>query len=113
MADDDFPWDLYSRKEFALAEGITLVNTHPEILCQGRGCSLHHPSEHHMRNWPKDFRTRETHPGDWGFFDRFCRHRKGHPDPDDVRYWREERGRDITAHECCVTKCCQPFGEDY
>jgi hypothetical protein len=98
----------YRRGEHRLAEGITLVGVHPEFLCEGRGCSVHHPSDHRMRNWPKDFRTATTHPANPRFFDRYCQHRIPHPDPDDIAYWATQ-GRDIADHNC--DGCCLPEGE--
>lgn len=97
------------RGRYAIAEGRTLVNVHPDILCEGRGCSVHHPSDHKMKNWPKDFRFPDDNPGAWGYFERYCQHRRPHPDPDDVVYWASQ-GRDITQHSC--DGCCREKTEE-
>lgn len=97
------------RGRYAIAEGRTLINVHPEILCEGRGCSVHHPSDHKMKNWPKDFIFPEDKPDNWGHFMRYCQHRVAHPDPDDIAYWATV-GRDITQHAC--DNCCREKTEE-
>lgn len=57
-----------------------LINTHSPELCEGRGCSIHHPSDHHMKKWPLNWR------GDTQVMERLCRHGVGHPDPDHMTY---------------------------
>lgn len=111
MEDVDVPFqdylnERYQRGKYQIAEGRTLVNVHSPALCRGRGCSVHHPSDHKMRNWPKDFVFPEDSPGEWGYFMRYCRHRTAHPDPDDIVYWKT-RGRDISEHPC-PCGCCRP-----
>jgi hypothetical protein len=101
---------LLARGEHRIAEGRMLVNVHPEIMCVGRGCSVHHPSDHKMKMWPKDFIFPEDQPGNWGHFMRYCQHRIAHPDPDDIVYWAEH-GRDITPHDC--DGCCRSEIEEY
>lgn len=92
------------RGEYQMAEGRRLVNVHNPAQCEGRGCSVHHPSSHKMRNWPKDFLFPEDQPSAWGYFMRYCQHKVGHPDPDDITYWAGQ-GRDITEHTC--DNCCR------
>lgn len=49
---------------------------HSVEVCSGR-CALHHPSDHHMRDWKLIWRT------DRHILERICPHGVGHPDPDD------------------------------
>lgn len=52
---------------------------HNETACIPEiGCPIHHPSDHHMRDWPTNWR------GDRHMMERICPHSVGHPDPDDL-----------------------------
>jgi hypothetical protein len=86
--------------DFDLGNGYVLKNVHDPFLCQGRGCSIHHPSDHHMRDWPMVWRDFHM------YFERQCSHGIGHPDPDDMAYQRALNGRDdlIGVHGC--DGCC-------
>ena len=75
--------------------------THDRDDCQGRGCPIHHPSDHHMRGWPRNWRS------DRGLMERMCEHTVWHPDPDDASF-RASRGDSDTLHGCCVGTCCVP-----
>ena len=75
--------------------------THDRDACQGRGCPIHHPSDHHMRGWPRNWRS------DRGLMERMCEHTVWHPDPDDASF-RASRGDSDTLHGCCVGTCCVP-----
>ena len=75
--------------------------THDRDDCQGRGCPIHHPSDHHMRGWPRNWRS------DRGLMERMCEHIVWHPDPDDAEF-RATRGDTDTLHGCCVGTCCVP-----
>lgn len=80
---------------------LLLENIHDEQRCAGRGCIIHHPSDHHMRTWPTVWRDNR------GLFERQCIHGIGHPDPDDVAYWNS-RGEDYQGqdvHGC--DGCCR------
>lgn len=59
---------------------MTLVNVHNPARCEGRGCCVHHPSDHHMKTWPKVWRE------DIKVMERTCPHGVGHPDPDHLAY---------------------------
>ena len=86
------------------SRGFGLVGTlasHHRDACQGRGCAIHHPSDHHMRDWPRNWRP------DRGFMERTCAHGVGHPDPDDAVF-RASRGDTDTLHGCCPEGCCTP-----
>lgn len=76
---------------------MSLAMPHDPALCAGRGCSRHHPSNHHMRTWPKVWREY------YGYSDRLCSHGVGHPDPDDVVHLQALGGAS-TAHAC--DGCC-------
>lgn len=81
-----------------------LVGVHPESACAGRGCSLHHPSDHHMKGWPLNWRN------DRYLMERICPHGIGHPDPDDLAYKRSAVAFDHTwsgdgSHGC--DGCCR------
>jgi len=74
-----------------------LHHVHPPQSCAGRPCVVHSPSEHHMRDWPLNWR------GDRRIMERICPHGIGHPDPDDTRY-RVSAGRGGSVHGC--DGCC-------
>jgi hypothetical protein len=79
---------------------IVLANVHPGELCAGRPCPIHNQTDHHMRDWPLLWRD------DRGIFERVCPHGVGHPDPDQLDYWRET-GQDAQAIHGCEG-CCEP-----
>lgn len=57
-----------------------LVNVHSYTQCEGRHCCLHNPSDHPLRDAPRNWR------GELGIMERLCEHGIGHPDPDDLAY---------------------------
>lgn len=62
---------------FGIQKGMaTLRNVHLADKCAGQYCVIHNPSDHHMREWPLNWRD------DTGIMERFCPHGVGHPDPD-------------------------------
>lgn len=86
------------RLGFMIGE-VELTNVHSPTLCEGRGCSIHHPSDHPLANWPMLFR------GDRGLMERTCPHGVGHPDPDDLA-WHESEGRGWQGVHGC-DGCCR------
>lgn len=54
----------------------TLHNVHDRANCRGPACTIHRPTEHHLRDWPLYWRE------DAKKFERICPHGDGHPDPD-------------------------------
>lgn len=66
---------------------------HGEDQCGGNYCSVHNPSDHHMKDWPRHFRM------DRGFTERISPSGIGHPDPDDVAFFAK-MGKDISVHGC-------------
>lgn len=79
------------------------LRVHSKTDCAGRYCVVHHPSPHHMRDWPLNWR------GDTQVMERLCPHGVGHPDPDHLAYVRTHNTQLATlqaVHGCCG--CCQP-----
>ena len=58
-----------------------LVGVHDPGECADGVCTVHHPTDHPMRDWPLHWR------GDRGLFERLCTHGVGHPDPDQWAFW--------------------------
>lgn len=88
------------KETFDLGNGYVLKNVHPEALCQGRECVIHAPTEHHMRDWSLHWRE------DRAIFERICpSHGTGHPDPDQMSFWRETNQEWQSVHGCCG--CCR------
>lgn len=77
-----------------------LVNVHSPILCVGRPCVVHNPTQHHMRQWALLFRN------DRGIFERICVHGIAHPDPDQFDFWEETNQMFAASHGC--DGCCVP-----
>lgn len=74
--------------------GQHLTKTHPEADdCHERGCSVHAPSDHSMREFQTNWR------GDRALMERMCEHGVGHPDPDHMAYVREARGVEFAEGE--------------
>lgn len=75
--------------------------THPAGKCKGRPCCIHNPSDHHMRDWPLNYRP------DKGQMERICPHGVGHPDPDDAAYWESIGKGHMNIHGCdgCCSRC--------
>jgi hypothetical protein len=87
-------------------DGSVLTGIHSATACEGRGCPIHHPSDHGMRDWPLHYRN------DRALMERLCRHGVGHPDPDDLAYNEMLLPGSIRAraiHGCCG--CCS-YRED-
>lgn len=56
---------------------------HESDLCDGEFCPYHNPSDHKMKDWPKNFRYDAFR---FGLVERMCPHGVGHPDPDSVAW---------------------------
>ena len=91
-------------EEYTTGTGQALW-VHPESDCDGEDCTIHNPSNHHMREWPTHWR------GDKGSMERICKCGVGHPDPDDLAFkikMAKKFGRDyehLGVHGCCG--CCK------
>jgi len=79
--------------------GEVITNVHDPELCEGRGCVVHHPSDHHMKDWPTHWR------GDRRIVERICKHGVGHPDPDDQEYLASIGREGEGVHGC--DGCCR------
>lgn len=76
-----------------------LSNVHSHRQCVGQVCMIHHPTDHHMRDWPLHWRS------DRNIWERICPdHGTGHPDPDQIPYWEELEQPWQAVHGCCG--CC-------
>lgn len=77
-----------------------VLGVHSADHCAPMPCPVHRPSNHHMREWPKDFKR------EWRIVTRVCPHGIQHPDPDDLDWLeRMRRPTDLPrAHEC--DGCC-------
>lgn len=78
-------------------EGGQRIYAHLKEDCQTKYCPVHNPSNHHMREWPQNFRH------DIYRMERLCPHGVGHPDPDDINT--------DTVHGCdgcCLSKVPEP-----
>lgn len=64
--------------EVLLPSGVVLGQVHAATECEWRGCCIHHPSDHHMKDWPLNWRD------DRRMMERICPHGVGHPDPDGI-----------------------------
>ena len=86
-----------------------IVHVHDKEQCKGNHCCIHNPSDHHMKDWPTNWRS------DRYLMERICPHGVGHPDPDDLAF-KERQGVDMKyegVHGC--DGCCSDFfeGEKY
>jgi hypothetical protein len=82
--------------------GRVLGNVHEASLCAGRGCVVHHPSDHSMRSFPTSWRHSGLFDVKPPHMERICPHGVGHPDPDDLAF----QGGAIATHGC--DGCCAP-----
>jgi hypothetical protein len=82
-----------------------IVHVHNKEQCKGQYCCIHNPSDHHMKDWPTNWRQ------DRYLMERICPHGIGHPDPDDLAY-KERQGRNMKyegVHGC--DGCCFEGGK--
>ena len=84
------------QERYTLVGSDRVLLVHSRSKCQGQHCCIHNPSDHHMRDWPQNWR------GDRGIMERICPHGIGHPDPDDPKTKSKYEG----IHGC--DGCCQP-----
>lgn len=104
-------WGLFLFTDALGAAHEGLLRSHGLEDCAGHPCSLHAPSDHHMREWRLHWR------GDRGLMERICpEHGVGHPDPDHLGYVGRTYGavtrRTEAIHGCCPEGCCWPPEED-
>lgn len=58
--------------------GGQVIAAHTQDKCFGQACCIHNVSDHHMKDWPQNWRE------DASKMERLCEHGIGHPDPDDI-----------------------------
>lgn len=81
--------------------GIQGLWVHKKGKCAGEHCSIHNPSDHHMKEWPLNWRS------DSGVMERICPHGVGHPDPDHMDYVISlDRGLEYQGVHGC-DGCCR------
>lgn len=102
MSDERELWSIEHGTEPVLGaqlEGpVWLENVHPATQCSGEFCVLHNPSDHHMREWPLNWRD------DRSIMERICPHGIGHPDPDDLAHLERVGRTGEGVHGC--DGCC-------
>lgn len=79
--------------------GPHTLRTHGASKCAGETCVIHNPSNHHMRQWPMNWR------GDTGVMERLCAHGVGHPDPDATTFAKAHGRGWYGIHGC--DGCCR------
>jgi hypothetical protein len=82
--------------------GGQVINAHHPDKCKDQSsCSIHKPSQHHMREWPQNWRM------DGYLMERICPHGIGHPDPDHMLYMMTSGQYDpiLETHGC--DGCCK------
>lgn len=81
------------------------IMVHEKSNCEGHHCVIHNPSNHHMKDWPTNWRQ------DRYLMERICPCGVGHPDPDDLAFKKtlnlpRELFQAESIHGCCG--CCDP-----
>lgn len=103
MSQTEFAVNGISEPVFGIQVGPGVLTTHPPEKCMGRPCVIHAPSDHHMRDWPTNWRS------DRQLMERMCPHGQGHPDPDDLAYQLGIGRKHAGSHGC--DGCCAPASE--
>lgn len=108
------PMDYHNPQDgYLLPEGY-VMQTHRRARCAGDFCSVHNPSDHPLKDAPRNWR------GDRGLMERVCPHGIGHPDPDDLAYKRRTMTADAYERRaygvhgcdgCCRRKVFDDFIE--
>lgn len=81
-------------ERYQLTGSERVLWVHNRAKCAGQNCCIHNPSNHHMREWPQNWRDGR------GVMERICPHGIGHPDPDDPAFQNEYEA----VHGC--DGCC-------
>lgn len=94
-------WDP-ERDVYVTGCGQILTSLHPiSDDCLLKGCVIHSPTDHPMRDLPTLWRS------DRALMERTCPCGVGHPDPDDMR-WQEEHRPQYAAGVHGCDGCCSP-----
>lgn len=89
------------REMWSLPGGVVLYNVHPASQCVGSPCWIHHPTNHHMIDWPMVQASSPRWPAP--LMMRECLHGVLHLDPD--QRWFVERILHVEWIEDC-DGCC-------
>lgn len=98
--DEQFHVENAAEPIFGIQVGPAVLNVHRKENCSGEHCVVHNPSDHHMRDWPLNWRS------DRKMMERICPHGVGHPDPDDLAHKERTGANDSEVHGCDL--CCVP-----
>lgn len=79
---------------YTIVGGQVLIGVHSLDKCAGEYCTIHNFSDHHMVDWPQNWRPGFSRP----YMERICPHGIGHPDPDEINF------EDFQLHAC--DGCC-------
>lgn len=89
--------------EYTTGTGQRLTNVHADTEDCAKGCTVHNPSGHAMREFPTHWRD------DRGLMERICPHGVGHPDPDHIAFVERVAGKEAASAEsvhgcdgCCI-----------
>lgn len=87
---------------FTCSDGLQIL-VHNEEHCDGNGCCIHSPSDHHMKEWPLVWDQENKQ------MQRVCQHGCCHPDPDDVafRARRPDYVQSANGSKHWCDGCCQ------
>jgi len=86
-------------EKYKLVGSDRILNVHSKDDCKNDHCCVHNPSDHHMRDWPQNWRE------DRNLMERICPHGVGHPDPDDPKAnhpYHSMHGCDGCCHEASI-----------
>lgn len=89
--------------------GTAIGRVHDPSRCEGRGCPVHHPSDHPMRSFRLSWREEGMFDVKPSHFERICSHGVGHPDPDSAAFLAT-LGFDVSVHGC--DGCCTGSGPE-
>lgn len=93
-------------EEYTTGVGQEIL-VHEEWKCAGSSCCIHNPSDHHMKDWPTNWRD------DLGIMERICPHGVGHPDPDALAFietFDQKLAETMSIHGC--DGCCFQKGNN-
>ena len=90
----DYNWDVRMNMEEYITGTGQKVSVHDRETCKWEHCCIHNPSDHHMKDWPTNWRRSRR------MMERMCPHGVGHPDPDDIAH-----SKNSGVHGC--DGCCK------
>ncbi len=96
MSVDGLGLDSGERDLIVLHDG-TVLETHGPARCRRTFCTIHHPSDHPLKEAPLVWSRRTN------LMLRICDHGCEHPDPDSAAVLNRPA---LIRHECCPDHCC-------